>query len=177
MIDSTHLKAPRTASSLLKRGLFLRCIGRTKGGLNSKLHAVCNDQGRPLILALTEGQTSDYKGAALVFDYLPIPGLLSATRAMTQTGCARARRPRHCALYPTQDEQNRADPLRPNPLQGPPQDRDHVWAPQGLAARPYPLRSLRPHIHGRYRHSSHSYLMALIPKCLSGKILNRLSHL
>jgi transposase len=71
MIDATHLKAHRTASSLLKKELFPRCIGRTKGGLNSKLHAVCDDQGRPLILALTEGQTSDYKGAALVFDHLP----------------------------------------------------------------------------------------------------------
>jgi hypothetical protein len=39
MIDATHLKAHRTASSLLK-GPVPRCIGRTKGGLNSKLHAV-----------------------------------------------------------------------------------------------------------------------------------------
>jgi transposase len=98
MIASTHLKAHRTASSLLKKGLFPRCIGRTKGGLNSKLHAVCNDQGRPLILVLTEGQTSDYKGAALVFDYLPNTRLLSATRAMTQTGCARRSSP--AALRP-----------------------------------------------------------------------------
>ena len=39
MIDATHLKAHRTAVSLLKKGLFPRRIGRTKGGLNSKLHA------------------------------------------------------------------------------------------------------------------------------------------
>eukprot|EP01035_Chromulina_nebulosa_P043083 gene43082-biopygen29341 len=42
MIDSTHLKARRTAASLLKKGAFPRCIGRTKGGLNSKLHAACD---------------------------------------------------------------------------------------------------------------------------------------
>ncbi|QXQ06709.1 IS5 family transposase [Sphingosinicellaceae bacterium] len=71
MIDATHLKAHRTAASLLKKGLFPRCIGRTKGGLNSKLHAVCDGQGRPLVMLLTEGQTSDYKGAALMFDALP----------------------------------------------------------------------------------------------------------
>jgi transposase len=38
-----------------------RRIGRTKGGLNSKLHAVCDGQGRPLIMLLSEGQMSDYK--------------------------------------------------------------------------------------------------------------------
>jgi hypothetical protein len=28
------------------------------GGLNSKLHEVCDDEGRPLVLLLGEGQTS-----------------------------------------------------------------------------------------------------------------------
>jgi hypothetical protein len=39
MIDSKHLKAHRTAASLRKRGGPDRCLGRTKGGLNSKLVA------------------------------------------------------------------------------------------------------------------------------------------
>ena len=39
--------------------------------MNSKLHAVCDGQGRPLILLLSEGQMSDYKGAALMLDALP----------------------------------------------------------------------------------------------------------
>jgi len=39
--------------------------------LNSKLHAVCDGEGRPIILLLTEGQMSDYKGAALMVDVLP----------------------------------------------------------------------------------------------------------
>ena len=39
--------------------------------MNSKLHAVCDGQGRPLILLLSEGQMSDFKGAALVIDRLP----------------------------------------------------------------------------------------------------------
>ncbi|WAJ28474.1 IS5 family transposase [Jeongeupella avenae] len=70
MIDATHLKAHRTAASLLKGGMF-PAIGRTKGGLNSKLHAVCDGQGRPLVMTLTEGQTSDYKGARLMLPHLP----------------------------------------------------------------------------------------------------------
>lgn len=39
--------------------------------MNSKLHAVCDGEGRPIILLLTEGQMSDYKGAALMVAALP----------------------------------------------------------------------------------------------------------
>lgn len=41
MIDATHAKAHRTASSLGgSNGARGRLIGRTKGGLNSKLHVL-----------------------------------------------------------------------------------------------------------------------------------------
>ena len=46
MIDATHLKAHRTAASLLKKWLYPPRIGRTKGGVNSKLHPVCDGKGR-----------------------------------------------------------------------------------------------------------------------------------
>ena len=39
--------------------------------MNSKLHAVCDGQGRPLVMLLSEGQMSDFKGAALMLDALP----------------------------------------------------------------------------------------------------------
>ncbi|WP_163271882.1 IS5 family transposase [Chelativorans alearense] len=80
MIDATHLKAHRTAASLLKKGMFPRRIGRTKGGLNSKLHTVCDGEGRPIILLLSEGQMSDHKGARLVLDALPPATHLIADR-------------------------------------------------------------------------------------------------
>jgi transposase len=53
------------------KGAFPRCIGRTKGGLNSKLHAACDGQGRPVLFLLTEGQASDHRGAALMLPHLP----------------------------------------------------------------------------------------------------------
>ncbi len=55
VIDATYLQAYRTAASLLKKGVPPRHIGRTKGGLNSKLHAVCDSEGRPRTLFLTAG--------------------------------------------------------------------------------------------------------------------------
>lgn len=39
--------------------------------MNSKLHAVCDSQGRPVALCLTEGQMSDHKGAKLLYPALP----------------------------------------------------------------------------------------------------------
>src|SRR6202042_2505330 len=54
-----------------KKGPVPRRIGRTKGGLNSKLHVVCDSRGRPLVMLLSEGQMSDYKGAALMLPAMP----------------------------------------------------------------------------------------------------------
>jgi len=39
--------------------------------LNSKLHAVTDQDGKPLILLLTPGQVSDHKGATLMLPALP----------------------------------------------------------------------------------------------------------
>ncbi len=62
-----------------KRGF--RYIGRTKGGLNSKLHAARDGQGRPIALLLTEGQRSDHDGAALL-----LPMLTSARELIGDRG-------------------------------------------------------------------------------------------
>lgn len=56
MIDATHLKTHRTASSLgLKKRGRGRLIGRTKGGMNSKLHTITDALRRPLRMFLTAG--------------------------------------------------------------------------------------------------------------------------
>jgi hypothetical protein len=59
MIDATRLKPHGAAASRLKRGCSPR-IGRMKGGLNSKLNAVCDGAAKPIILLLPEGQLSDH---------------------------------------------------------------------------------------------------------------------
>ena len=48
--------------------------------MNSKLHAVCDQAGRPIILKLSAGQVSDHKGAAMVIDALPVAAHLIADR-------------------------------------------------------------------------------------------------
>ena len=48
-----------------------RLIGRTKGGMNTKLHTICDSQGRSLDLFVTAGQVSDYIGARALVNSLP----------------------------------------------------------------------------------------------------------
>ncbi|MEJ5141588.1 IS5 family transposase [Gluconobacter albidus] len=81
MIDATYLKAHRTASSLrFKKGDPGRLIGRTKGGMNTKLHAITDQNGRPLNFFITAGQVSDYTGAAALLDSLPMAQWMLADR-------------------------------------------------------------------------------------------------
>jgi transposase len=55
--------------------------------LNSKLHAVCDGDGRPLAMLLSEGQMSDYRGAALMLDALPPAKTLLGDRGY-DAGCS-----------------------------------------------------------------------------------------
>lgn len=64
----------------VKKGGDGRLIGRTKGGMNTKLHAVTDTQGRPIRLHVTAGQISDYTGAAALLDNLPKVDWLLADR-------------------------------------------------------------------------------------------------
>ncbi len=54
--------------------------------MNSKLHAVCDHAGRPIVLLLTEGQTSDHAGAAAILDVLPAAHDLIADRGYDSDG-------------------------------------------------------------------------------------------
>ncbi len=62
------------------KGPIPRRIGRTKGGLNSKLHVVCDQNGRPLQMLLSEGQLSNHVGARLMFDAMPRANALIADK-------------------------------------------------------------------------------------------------
>lgn len=55
-------------------------IGRTKGGMNTKLHAVTDADGRSIRFFMTAGQVSDYTGAAALPGSLPKAEWLLADR-------------------------------------------------------------------------------------------------
>ncbi len=60
MIDASRVKAHRIAANgVKKKTRGGRAIGRTKGGLNSKLHLVCDGRGRPVHLHVSAGNKAD----------------------------------------------------------------------------------------------------------------------
>jgi transposase len=107
-------------------------IGRTQCGLNSRLHVVCGGKGSPLITLLSEGQMSDYKGAALMIDAFPKAKVLLGDKGYDADWFRAALGGRE--IIPCiPSKANRKVPL--------PYDPRTCRQAQGLASYPYPLRS------------------------------------
>jgi transposase len=96
--DDLSKGAPHGFEPAGKKGGLGRLIGRTKGGMNTKLHAVADANGRPISLFMTAGQVSDYTGAAALLDSLPkaqwLLGDREALQAKGITPCIPGRKSR-----------------------------------------------------------------------------------
>lgn len=58
--------------------------------MNSKLHTVCDEKGRPVVMLLTEGQMSDHKGARILCEALPPIKALIADKGYDSTWLRKA---------------------------------------------------------------------------------------
>ena len=56
------------------------------GGLNSKLHAICDGQGRPVVMLLSKDEMSDHAGAAFLLGALPAADVLVTDRGYDSDG-------------------------------------------------------------------------------------------
>ena len=56
-------------------------MGRSRGGLTTKIHALVDAEGRPVRLHLSEGQASDCKQAEPLLEHLPEDSILLADKA------------------------------------------------------------------------------------------------
>ena len=56
-------------------------MGRSRGGLTTKVHALTDARGLPIKLALTPGQAHDAKGAALLLTDLPRGAIVLGDKA------------------------------------------------------------------------------------------------
>jgi hypothetical protein len=63
-LNTATLHRRRREGRAIHKGGRARQIGRTKGGINTKLHAVTEAKGRPIRFFMSAGQVSDYTGAA-----------------------------------------------------------------------------------------------------------------
>ena len=128
--------------------------------MNSKLHAVCDGEGRPLVMLLSEGQMSDYKGAALMLDALPPAKTLLGDRGYDAGWFRNALAER--GIVP-------GIPSKTNRKISIPHDRtlyhqrhkiENMFGRlKGRAAHPYPLRPLLPHLFFSHLYRSHRHLL------------------
>lgn len=68
--DRQHSHEGASLGGWQKRGALVQAIGISRGGRNSKLHALTDGEGRPLRFLLTGGQVSDCRAADVLLDEL-----------------------------------------------------------------------------------------------------------
>ncbi len=80
MVDSTIVRAHQHAAGSRKRAPQ-EGIGRSRGGVSTKIHLRVNGWGLPMRTDITPGQASDYTGYQLIMaDNLPAPTVLIADK-------------------------------------------------------------------------------------------------
>ncbi|NBA93555.1 IS5 family transposase [Pseudomonas sp. R5(2019)] len=83
MIDSTAVRATRASSGAGKKGADEpsdHALGRSRGGLTTKIHMLCDANGVPLRFLLPGGQASDIAYAQPLLDEVCIPSLRGRPR-------------------------------------------------------------------------------------------------
>src|SRR5262249_22743683 len=80
MIDSTHVKAHRSAAGG-KRGEQKQAVGRSRGGRNTKIHALADAKGRLLAILLTGGEAHDCPVAERLIHRVKSPKCLLGDKA------------------------------------------------------------------------------------------------
>ncbi|OHT20983.1 Transposase DDE domain protein [Sphingomonas haloaromaticamans] len=79
--DRQHLRSRPPAGRDSKKGGADHCLGRSRGGLTTKIHVVVDAQGLPIRLGLTEGQTHDGQIVDTLLDHLGPRTIVLADKA------------------------------------------------------------------------------------------------
>lgn len=118
-----HHPRPPARCERQKRGLFPplaagnipgpRCLGRSRGGLTTKIHAWVDADGLPIALQLSPGQGQDGRAPATFWARSPPASCFSPTPAATATPCARRSPPAVLGLRQAEAEPQAAPGLQP----------------------------------------------------------------
>ena len=79
-LDSTHVKVHADGSNPAG-GQAAQAMGRTKGGLNTKIHALVNARSQVVVIALSAGNDADISVAEELTECLPENSTLIADKA------------------------------------------------------------------------------------------------
>lgn len=80
MIDSTSIPAHQQAATAKKEDRD-HCLGRSRGGLTTKIHVVVDAQGLPIRFGLTAGQAHDGKITDALLDHVGPRAIVLADKA------------------------------------------------------------------------------------------------
>jgi transposase len=81
MIDRSSIRVRQHAANGQKKTTRSRCMGRSRGGLTTKIHALVDALGRPIRLKLSEGQAHDGRSADDMIDTVVAGTIFLADRA------------------------------------------------------------------------------------------------
>lgn len=79
--DRQHPRQGTPLCRRRKRGAHVEAIGSSRGGRNTKVHAITGRYGRPLAFLLTPGQVADCRAAEHLLNSLPRRCIVHADRA------------------------------------------------------------------------------------------------
>jgi len=79
--DRQHINPGAPAGCDGKKGDRDNCLGRSRGGLTTKIHAVVDGQGLPIRLSLTAGQSHDGQAADDLLDHVGSGTIVLADKA------------------------------------------------------------------------------------------------
>lgn len=77
MIDATIVRAHQHSSGAVHSSAEQESIGRSKGGLSTKIHATVDALGNPTVFFLTPGQASDLQGADVLLPQIEAQAVLA----------------------------------------------------------------------------------------------------
>ena len=81
IVHRQHSRQGTSFGSWLKKGEYAEAIGRSRGGRTSKIHALADDQGRPVAFSLTPGNVADITMAIPLLEAVARPKRLLADKA------------------------------------------------------------------------------------------------
>ena len=139
MIDASIVRVHQHGACITRNRR--QSMGRSRGGLTSKIHALVDTNGLPIRLALTPGETHDNRLAGKLLSRLKAGSMLLADRGYDADWISKTRhRERRLGQHPAEKQSKRSDLLQPVSLPRPQPRRTLFQQDQTVSARCNALR-------------------------------------
>jgi Transposase DDE domain len=161
IVDSTIVRAHQHAAGAKKGGSEDQAIGRSRGGLSTKIHMAVRGLGCPVRFTLTAGQKGDAPQATALIEGLPAEVVMADTALRRRSLATSHRRQGGTRRHPQQPITCAQISARQTSLCPAPPNRMLLLKAQAIPPRRNPLRKDRPQL-PRRSHSCRHRLMDAI---------------